>query len=193
MALARPVFVSGRRSGGLPAQVQAGRPVPRAFDRLAPGATTIQAVLELDYPSFSSSKPVPPQSCKYFWPGLATGASQQLSRLWRREEKVTGLGWENSALSVHPIRRKLRPVKQWCDSNPNLSMVPLSGGEDIGEADKGFVVDSLSRLEECIQRGSRAVRIGHEPANAFVHSHDLPKDQIHQVQNDPTGGKDAGH
>src|SRR5579872_1391661 len=121
------------------------------------------------------------------------GAAQQPSRLWRREEKVTGLGWENSALSVHPIRRKLRPVKQWCDSNPNLSMVPLSGGEDIGEADKGFVVDSLSRLEECIQRGSRAVRIGHEPANAFVHSHDLPKDQIHQVQNDPTGGKDAGH
>ena len=37
------------------------------------------------------------------------------------------------------FQRKLRPIIQWCDSSPNLSMVPLNGDENIGEAALGVI------------------------------------------------------
>ena len=73
-----------------------------------------------------------------------------------RKEVTDGGPFEWIYSSVR-FRRKLRPMEQWCVSSPRRSMAPLNGGENIGEDAPGrFGKGRLSRLEECISRGSKA-------------------------------------
>src|SRR5262245_8481794 len=61
------------------------------------------------------------------------------------------------AILRRSVPAEARPLNQWCVSSPRQSMVPLNGGENIGEdAPGGFGKGRLSRLEECISRGSKA-------------------------------------
>jgi len=74
-----------------------------------------------------------------------------------------------SIMDVFDSGRKLRPVKQWCDSSPNLSMVPLNGEENIGEASWAwFGEDSYPVWKIAQTEVQRPSGIEHQPASTLV-------------------------